>query len=82
MKREFKTENNSRGYKRRTRSGNNSTDSNSKLDQEPLSGTTKRHKGREQSVADNCKEQKRNNSYKTEKKNSPGNNNEGYRRYR
>jgi hypothetical protein len=31
MKREFKTENNNRGYKGRTRSGNNSTDSNSKL---------------------------------------------------
>jgi hypothetical protein len=71
MRREFKPEYNSRGYKRRTRSGNNSTDSNSKLEQEPLSGTTKRHRGREQSVANNCTEQKRNNSYKTEK-NSPG----------
>jgi hypothetical protein len=49
MRREFKPENNSRGYKRRIRSGNNSTDGNSKLEQEPLSGTTKRHKGREQS---------------------------------
>ncbi len=65
MRREFKTENNIRGNKRRVRSGNNSTESNSKLEQEPLSGSAKRHKGREQTVADNCREQKRNNSYKT-----------------